>query len=241
MLETKVENVSMMFLVMSDNILLRGIIWGEISVTIVRGLRLSSNRWMTMFPSWRNILIVVEMEVQWQKQQVMIQDLMMKLEALEAREVDWEEWIAIQEDTIQILLVEVEELKGKMCCCQDSPCISRGSGQAESPYELEGEALGSSYVLAPVEETLILIQGGERRGAMHDLESVDPSNVVLDELVIGFRTFLDAVVVVRIRSFPPSSFQLLHVEISFPTPTHSVILLLSSFSHDHPILSRTIR
>ena len=61
MLETKVENVSMMFLVMSDNILLRGIIWGEISVTIVRGLRLSSNRWMTMFPSWRNILIVVDM------------------------------------------------------------------------------------------------------------------------------------------------------------------------------------
>ena len=54
-----------------------------------------------------------KMEVQWQKQQVMIQDLMMKVEALEAREVDQEVQIAMQEDTIQILLAEVEELKGR--------------------------------------------------------------------------------------------------------------------------------
>ena len=62
----------------------------------------------------------------------MIQDLMTKLKGLEDREADWEVRIAVQEDTIQILSAEVEELKGKMCRCQDSPCISQGSGRAES-------------------------------------------------------------------------------------------------------------
>ena len=136
-----------------------------------------------------------KMEVQQQKQRVMIQDLMMKIGALEAREADREEQIAVQEDTIQILLVEVEELKGKMYCCHDSPCISHGSSQAESPYELEGESSGSSYVLAPVEGSLILIQGGERRGESIDLDSVDLNNVVPDVPMIGFRTFLDDMVV----------------------------------------------
>ena len=69
----------------------------------------------------------------------MIQDLMMKLKGLEDREVDRETRIAVQEDTIQILSAKVEELKGKMCRCQDSPHISQGSSRAESPYELEGE------------------------------------------------------------------------------------------------------
>ena len=69
----------------------------------------------------------------------MIQDLVTKLKGLEDREADRETRIAVQEDTIQILSAEVKELKGKMCRCQDSPHISHGSGQAESPYELEGE------------------------------------------------------------------------------------------------------
>ena len=95
---------------------------------------------------------VRKMEVQWQKQQVMTQDLMTKVGALEARETDWEIQIAVQEDTIQILSAEVEELKGKMCCCNESPCIVGGSGQAESPYELSKEegSLGSLYLLVPV-------------------------------------------------------------------------------------------
>ena len=136
-----------------------------------------------------------KMEVQQQKQQVMIQDLMMKIGALEAREVGRKEWITVQEDTVQILLAEVEELKGKMCHCHNSPHISHGSGQLESPYKLEGESSGSSYVLAPVEEALILIQGGERRGESIDLDLVDPNNVVLEVPMIRFRTFLDDVVV----------------------------------------------
>ena len=49
---------------------------------------------------------------------------MTKLKSLEDREADWEVFIAVQEDTIQILSAEVEELKGKMCHCQDSPRIS---------------------------------------------------------------------------------------------------------------------
>ena len=69
----------------------------------------------------------------------MIQDLMTKLKGLEDREADRETRIAVQEDTIQILSAKVEELKGKMCRCQDSPRISQGSGRIESPYELEGE------------------------------------------------------------------------------------------------------
>ena len=58
----------------------------------------------------------------------MIQDLMTKLKGLEDREANREIRIVVQEDTIQILSAEVEELKGKMCCCQDSPRISQGSG-----------------------------------------------------------------------------------------------------------------
>ena len=58
----------------------------------------------------------------------MIQDLMTKLKGLEDREADREVRIAVQEDTIQILSAEVEELKGKMCHCQNSPHISQGSG-----------------------------------------------------------------------------------------------------------------
>ena len=118
-----------------------------------------------------------KMEVQWQKQQVMIQDLMMKLEALEAREADQEVRIAVQEDTIQILLAEVEDLKGKICRCNDSPCISHGSSRVESPYKLQGESSGSSYVSAPVEGELILIQRGERREEMVDPDSVDSNDV----------------------------------------------------------------
>ena len=111
-----------------------------------------------------------------------------------SREADWEVCIAVQEDTIQILSAEVKELKEKMCCCQNSPRISHGFGQAESPYKLEGESSGSSYVSAPVEDALIPIQGGERRGEMATPE-VDPNNVIPDQQVIGFRTFLDDVVV----------------------------------------------
>ena len=53
---------------------------------------------------------------------------MTKLKGLEEREADWEIRIAVQEDTIQILSLEVEALKEKMCHCQDSPRISQGSG-----------------------------------------------------------------------------------------------------------------
>ena len=45
-----------------------------------------------------------------------------------SREADREVHITVQEDMIQILSAEVEELKGKMCHCQDSPHISQGSG-----------------------------------------------------------------------------------------------------------------
>ena len=135
-----------------------------------------------------------KMEGQWQKQQVMIQDLMTKHVVLEAREADREERITVQEDMIQILSAEVEGLKEKMCYCQDSPCISHWSSQAESPYLLEGESLGSSYVSAPVEDALIPIQGGERRGEVVTPE-VDPNDAVPDQQVIRFRTFLDDMVV----------------------------------------------
>ena len=104
----------------------------------------------------------------------MIQDLMTKLKSLEDRETDQELHIVAQEDTIQILSAEVEELKGKMCRCQDSPRISQGSGQAESPYKLEGEqpeAPSSSD-----EGRLWPIQGGERRGEMATPE-VDPNDI----------------------------------------------------------------
>ena len=109
----------------------------------------------------------------------MIQDLMTKLKGLEDREADWETRIVVQEDTIQILSAEVEELKGKMCRCQDSPCISQGSSRAESPYELEGEqpeALSNSD-----DDRLWPIQGGSRRGEMATPEvNADPNDVVIE-------------------------------------------------------------
>ena len=106
----------------------------------------------------------------------MIQDLMMKLEGLEAREADREICIAVQEDTIQILSAKVEELKGKMCRCQDSPHISQGSGQAESPYELEGEQPEGSS--SSDNSRLWPIQGGSRRGEMLSPDAdVDPNDV----------------------------------------------------------------
>ena len=101
---------------------------------------------------------------------------MTKLKGLEDREADREICIAGQEDTIQILSAEVEELKGKMCRCQDSPRISQGSGRAESPYELEGEqpeAPSSSD-----DDRLWPIQGGSRRGEIATPEvDVDPNDV----------------------------------------------------------------
>ena len=90
----------------------------------------------------------------------MIQDLMTKLKGLEDREADRETRIAVQEDTIQILSAEVEELKGKMCRCQDSPRISQGSSRAESPYELEGEQ--PEALLGSNDSNTWPIQGGER-------------------------------------------------------------------------------
>ena len=47
---------------------------------------------------------------------------------------------------------------------------------------------------APMEERLIPIQGGERRGEMVTPEA-DLNEVMLGEPVIGFRTFLDDVVI----------------------------------------------
>ena len=117
---------------------------------------------------------------------------MTKLKSLEDRETDQELHIVAQEDTIQILSAEVEELKGKMCRCQDSPRISQGSGQAESSYKLEGEqpeAPSSSD-----EGRLWPIQGGERRGEMATPE-VDPNDIGPSDPVFTLRVFADDVVI----------------------------------------------
>ena len=122
----------------------------------------------------------------------MIQDLMTKLKGLEDREADREIRIAVQEDTIQILSAEVEELKGKICCCQDSPHISQGSGRAESPYELEGEQPEASS--SSDEGRPWPIQGGEHRGEMVTPE-VDPNGIGLSDPVFTSRVFHDDVVI----------------------------------------------
>ena len=57
---------------------------------------------------------------------------MTKLKDLEDREADRELRIVVQEDTIQILSAEVEELKGKMCHCQDSSYQPRVRPSRES-------------------------------------------------------------------------------------------------------------
>ena len=122
----------------------------------------------------------------------MIQDLMTKLKSLEDREADRETCIVVQEDTIQILSAEVEELKGRMCHCQDSPRISQGSGQAESPYELEGEqpeAPSSSDDSSPWP-----IQGGERRGEIATPE-VDPNDIGPSDPVFTSVVYADDVVI----------------------------------------------
>ena len=73
-----------------------------------------------------------------------------------------EERIAVQEDMIQVLSSEVEELRGKICRCNKSPCIGQGSGQEESPYKLSQEE-GSSRSLyfpalvTPAEGNLVQI------------------------------------------------------------------------------------
>ena len=124
----------------------------------------------------------------------MIQDLMTKLKGLEDREADRETRIAVQEDTIQILTAEVDELKGKMCCCQDSPRISQGSGQAESPYELEGEQPEASS--SSDDDRLWPIQGGSRRGEMATSEAkVDPNDVGPLMPAFTSRVFSDDVVI----------------------------------------------
>ena len=122
----------------------------------------------------------------------MIQDLMTKLKGLEDREANREVHIAVQEDTIQILSVEVEELKGKMCCCQDPPCISQGSGRAESSYELEGEQPEASS--SSDEGRLLPIQGGEHRGEMA-IPEVDPNDIRPSDPVFTSRVFTDDVVI----------------------------------------------
>ena len=121
----------------------------------------------------------------------MIQDLMTKLKSLEDREANWEVRIAVQEDTIQILSAEVEELKGKMCHCQNSPCISQGSSRAESPYELEGEQPEASS--SSDEGRLWPIQGGERRGEMATPE-VDPNDIGPSDPVFTSRVFANDMV-----------------------------------------------
>ena len=123
---------------------------------------------------------------------MMIQDLMTKLKSLEDREADREVHITVQEDTIQILSAEVEELKGKMCRCQDSPCISQGSSRVESPYELEGEQPEAS--LSSGEGRLWPIQGGERRGEMATPD-IDPNDVGPSDPVFTLRVFADDVVI----------------------------------------------
>ena len=124
----------------------------------------------------------------------MIQDLMTKLKGLEDREADWENRIAVQEDTIQILSSKVEELKGKMCRCQNSPHISQGSGRAESPYELEGEQPEASS--SSDDDRLWPIQGGSRRGEMATPEAkVDPNDVGPSVPVFTSRVFSDDVVI----------------------------------------------
>ena len=123
---------------------------------------------------------------------MMIQDLITKLKGLEDREADHELRIAVQEDTIQILSAKVEELKGKMCRCQDSPRISQGSGQAESPYELEGEQPEASS--SSDESRLWPIQGGERRGEMATPE-IDPNDVGPSVPFFTSRVFSDDVVI----------------------------------------------
>ena len=121
----------------------------------------------------------------------MIQDLMTKLKGLEDREADWEIQIAVQEGTIQILSAEVEELKGKMCHCQDSPRISQGSGWAESPYELEGEQPMPASSLD--DDSCLPIQGG-LRGEMVTPE-VDPNDIGPSDPVFTLRVFSDDVVI----------------------------------------------
>ena len=122
----------------------------------------------------------------------MIQDLMTKLKGLEDREADRKTCIVVQEDTIQILSAEVEELKGKMCRCQDSPRISQGSGRAESSYELEGEQPEVSS--SSDEGRLWPIQGGERRGEMATPE-VNPNDIGPSDPVFTSRVFADDVVI----------------------------------------------
>ena len=61
---------------------------------------------------------------------------MTKLKGLEDRETNCESHIVVQEDTIQILSAEVEELKGKMCCCQDSPRTLGARGPGTCDYIL---------------------------------------------------------------------------------------------------------
>ena len=119
---------------------------------------------------------------------------MTKLKGLEDREADWEIRIAVQEDTIQILSAEVQELKGKMRCCQDSPLISQGSGQAESLYELEGEQPEVSS--GSDDDRLWPIQGGSRRGEMPTSEAdVDPNDVGPSIPAFTSRVFSDDVVI----------------------------------------------
>ena len=117
---------------------------------------------------------------------------MTKLKGLEDREADREVRIAVQEDTIQILSVEVEELKGKMCRCQDSPRISQGSGQAESPYELEGEQPAASS--SSDDRSNWPIQGGEQRGEMATPD-VDPNDIGPSDPAFTSRVFADDVVI----------------------------------------------
>ena len=79
-----------------------------------------------------------------------------------------------------------------MCCCKDSPHISHGSGQAESPFKLEGEHAKDSS--DSMDSALWPIQGGSRRGEMATPE-VDLNDIIPDQQVISFRTFVDDMVV----------------------------------------------
>ena len=112
---------------------------------------------------------------------------------------------------------------------------------APSAYRLEGESSGSSYVSALVEEVLIPIKGGERRGEMHDPDSVDPNDVIPGELVIRFRTFLGDMVVEgpyhpistsnTLVNIPHNLLSLENVE---PIPIPVVCLQHAVWSQGHP-------
>ena len=160
---------------------------------------------------------------------------MTRLKSLEDREADWEVRIAVQEDTIQILSAEVKELKGKMCRCQDSPCISQGSGQAESPYELEGEQPEASS--SSDEGRLWPIQGGERRGEMATPE-VDPNDIGPLDPVFMSRVFANDVVIEGPYPSGSAASTLVEVPSDLPELEDVIPIMVPPVHHQRAVRSR---